>query len=134
MDVPEPPTPAKACTCNCGKMGQGYVMHAQAREIVAKVIDFMKNEAENFRRFNQPTIPLTHFRERILTATGISNKMYSTICKEAEAIATGASTSFTTPANNKKGKRKKCEPPEEEKHAILNEFCIAEIIPNVDDK
>jgi hypothetical protein len=34
---------------------QGVILHSQAREIVANVIDFMKKEAEHFGRRNEKT-------------------------------------------------------------------------------
>jgi hypothetical protein len=54
---------------------QGVILHSQAREIVANVIDFMKKEAEHFGRRNEPLIPMKNFRERIMVATGISRQI-----------------------------------------------------------
>lgn len=45
----------------------GKVLHSQAREIVANVINFMKQEATN----GNPVIPLENFKKRVLAATGI---------------------------------------------------------------
>lgn len=72
---------------------KGMVIHSQAREIVANVTNFMKQEAEH----NEPTIPLKNFKARVLAATGVSKNTYATICKEAENIRAGTSTSFSTP-------------------------------------
>jgi hypothetical protein len=114
-----------------GKKGQ--ILHCQAREIVANVIDFMKMEAEQYKLRNEPTIPLQNFRERILAATGISKKMYSTITRESKAVASGTSTSFSTP-RKKRQRTKKYELVEGEKHAIrtiVHEFHVTE--KKVDD-
>lgn len=84
---------------------QGLILHCQAREIVANVIDFMKKEAENYRRCNTPLIPINNFRERVIAATGVSRQMYTSITKESKNIADGVSTSFVTPRKKRKRKR-----------------------------
>jgi hypothetical protein len=103
-----------------GKKGQ--ILHCQAREIVANVIDFMKMEAEQYKLRNEPTIPLQNFRERILAATGISKKMYSTITRESKAVASGTSTSFSTPRK----KRQRTKKYELAIRTIVHEFHVTE--------
>ncbi|KAF2900859.1 hypothetical protein ILUMI_05326 [Ignelater luminosus] len=46
---------------------KGQVLHSQARELIAKVISFMKQEAEQGINFS-----LEKLKDRVLTATGIS--------------------------------------------------------------
>ncbi|KAJ3655186.1 hypothetical protein Zmor_014323 [Zophobas morio] len=53
------------------KMGKGKPLHSQTREIIARVMDFMKREAEE-----GITIPITNYRERVIAATGISINTY----------------------------------------------------------
>jgi hypothetical protein len=114
-------------SCSTPTFGKRLILHSQAREIVANVVDFMKKEAEHFRRRNEPLIPLKNFRERIMVATGITKRMYTSISKESTNVAFDASTSFS--ALIKKRQRKKYELVEGEKHAIrtiVNEFHITE--------
>jgi hypothetical protein len=112
--------------CTFGK--QGLMLHSQAREIVANVIDFMKKEAEHFGRRNEPLIPMKNFRERIMVATGISRQIYASVTKESRSVSSSATTSFSTP-RKKRQRRRKYELVEGEKHAIrtiVNEFHITE--------
>lgn len=68
-----------------GKRGQVY--EAQTRELIAKVIDFMKNEAVAVSSFNNgPLIPITHYKQRVLAATGISESTYKSVLKEFKDI------------------------------------------------
>lgn len=77
MNQPEPGTSgtsSKTSECSIveptfGK--QGKVLHGQARQVVANVLRFMKDEAEHFRTYNKHLIPITHFKERVYAA--ISN-------------------------------------------------------------
>ncbi|KAJ8972693.1 hypothetical protein NQ314_000060 [Rhamnusium bicolor] len=61
----------------------------------------MKEEAEN-----SPAIPLTNFRERALTATGISLPTYNRICNMSKEVESGASASFSTPRKKRRISRK----------------------------
>lgn len=85
------PSPSK-------KIGvKGKIIHSQAREIIANVLKFMKEEAVN----NTPTIPLKNFKERLLAATGISDTTYRRIVKEAEDVHSGRVTSFSSPGKTR---------------------------------
>lgn len=81
---------ASSSTTNIGK---GHIIHSQGREILANVMQFMKEEAAN----NACGIPLTNFKERFLAATKVSEKTYRSVVKEMKDISTGASTSFSSP-------------------------------------
>ena len=73
------------------KMGRGKPLHSQTREITARVMDFMKREAEE-----GITIPITNYRERVIAATGISINAYQSIAKEQEKVKSGKKSSFST--------------------------------------
>ncbi|KAJ3645867.1 hypothetical protein Zmor_023490 [Zophobas morio] len=60
---------------------KGKVIHSQAREIIANVLRFMKDEAENGEK-----IPLKNFRARILAGTKIGRSTYNRIQKEAHDV------------------------------------------------
>lgn len=72
---------------------KGKVIHSQGREIIANVLKFMKEEAEN----KHPIIPLTNYKERLMRAVGISDVTYRSIAKEAEDVNSGKVASFGTP-------------------------------------
>lgn len=110
-----------------GKKGQ--IVHSQAREIIANVINFMKMEANNFQCNREPIIKVTNVKQRVMAATGISEKLYKTIMKESKEVDSGTSTSFSTPRKKKQCRRKKYELVEGEKHAIrtiIREFHLTE--------
>jgi hypothetical protein len=44
--------------------------HSQTKEVIANVFKFMREEAEK-----GITIPLANFKQRLITATGISDKL-----------------------------------------------------------
>ncbi|RZC22672.1 hypothetical protein BDFB_011000, partial [Asbolus verrucosus] len=92
---------------------QSKILHSQAREIIANVLTFMKNEAEQF------TKTIANYK-RVMAATGISEKMYKTIVKEAKDVNTGASTSFLSP-RKQRPRKKTHELVEGEKHAAFGE-------------
>ena len=94
---------------------KGKIYHKQAREIIAKVFKFMKEEAEN----GDTTIPLKNYKQRVLAATGISDKVYRSIVKEAEKVETTPGGTFSSP---QKGKipAKKLDLPEAEIAEIRN--------------
>jgi hypothetical protein len=60
------------------------------------------------RDHQQLTIPIVNYKQRVIASTGISEKMYKTIVKEAKPA--GASTSSSTP-------RKK--PPHKKQHELV---------------
>ncbi|KAK9759305.1 hypothetical protein QE152_g143 [Popillia japonica] len=62
----------KTASSSSTKIGKGHIIHSQAREILANVMQFMKEEATN----NSCGIPLTNFKERFLAATKVSEKTY----------------------------------------------------------
>ncbi|XP_044260898.1 uncharacterized protein LOC123008903 [Tribolium madens] len=80
---------------------KGQIIHAQAREIIARVTHFMKNEAAVFQRTGKPVIPLSNFRQRVLAATRISDVTYYNVLKEAADVASGDLPAFPTPRHNK---------------------------------
>jgi hypothetical protein len=51
-----------------GVPGKGT--HSQTKEVIANVFKFMREEAEK-----GITIPLANFKQRLITATGISDKL-----------------------------------------------------------
>ncbi|RZC36475.1 hypothetical protein BDFB_013787, partial [Asbolus verrucosus] len=65
----------------------------------------MKNEAEHFHENNVTSIPIANYKQRVMAATGISEKMYKTIVKEAKDVHTGASTSFLSPRKQRPCKK-----------------------------
>lgn len=75
---------------------KGKILRSQAREIIANVLQFMREEAEHGLK-----IPLANFKKRLLEATKISDKCYRKIQKEAEDVQTGAAPSFSTPRKNR---------------------------------
>ncbi|KAI4458687.1 hypothetical protein MML48_7g00020789 [Holotrichia oblita] len=84
---------AKASLSTPKKVGvKGKIIHSQGREIIANVLKFMKEEAGN----NTPTIELSHYKERLLAATGISDSTYRSIVKEVGGIDAGGVTSFSS--------------------------------------
>lgn len=80
------------------KIGKGHIIHSQAREILANVMQFMKEEARN----NACGIPLANFKERFLSATKVSEKTYRSVAKEIKDISIGASTVFSSPSRRRK--------------------------------
>lgn len=78
---------------------QGKVLHSQSRELIANVMQFMREEADQGLK-----IPLKNFKERVLAATKISDKSYRKICKEAKEVASSSSSQplcFSTPRKNR---------------------------------
>jgi hypothetical protein len=59
-------------------------LRSQTREIIGRVTDFMKNEAEEGVQ-----IPIANFKERILKATRIGKTAYESIAKEKKKIHSG---------------------------------------------
>ena len=78
------------------KTGKGRLLRSQTREVIARVIDFMKREAEE-----GITIPIANFRERVMVATGISKNTFVSISKENKVVKSGDKASFTTPKKTK---------------------------------
>lgn len=72
---------------------RGKILHGQAREVIANVLAFMKKEAED----GGTKIPISNYKQRVMAATGISEKMYKNIIKESKAVACGALPTFLTP-------------------------------------
>lgn len=84
-----------------GKKGQ--TLHSQCREMVAKISNAFKEEAAA----GHLTIPLNNVRQRVITATGISEKTYKRIMKESKENEQ-AGTSFSTPHKKRPRKSPKC--------------------------
>jgi polyhydroxyalkanoate synthesis regulator phasin len=78
------------------KTGKGKILKSQTREVISRVMEFMKKEAEE-----GVNIPITNFRERIVAATGIAKATYESIERENKMVKSGEKTSFTTPKTAK---------------------------------
>ncbi|KAI4467008.1 hypothetical protein MML48_2g00016091 [Holotrichia oblita] len=74
----------------------------------------MKEEAGN----NTPTIELSHYKERLLAATGISDSTYRSIVKEVGDIDAGGVTSFSSPGKKRSRPSPKSTLRTEEKQTI----------------
>jgi hypothetical protein len=74
----------------------GKIIHSQAIEVIANVLKFMKEEAANGPI---PRIPLANFKQRLIAATGISDKTYRKISKDSEKSQSGSS--FSSPPKRK---------------------------------
>jgi hypothetical protein len=72
----------------------GKIIHSQVIEVIANVLTFMKEEAANGPI---PRIPLANFKQRLIAATGISEKMYRKISKGELS----AGSSFSSPPKRK---------------------------------
>ena len=59
------------------RLGFGRVIHSQAREIIANVLEFMQEEAKR----KDCIIPIANYRARVLAATKISLSSYHRIFK-----------------------------------------------------
>ncbi|KAG8238395.1 hypothetical protein J437_LFUL016833 [Ladona fulva] len=78
------------------KIGNKKVLHSQVREIVNRVLAFMKKEA-----VEGISIPLRSVHERVVAATGVSKHTLKRISKEGKDICDGLSQSFTSPRKSK---------------------------------
>lgn len=103
--------------------GRGQVVQAQTREIIARVIKFMHDEALSFQNNGKPLIPLASFKQRVLAATGISSKTYSSVIREARAIEVGLCDSFMTPRKqpNRRKSYKKQKVDDVQDNSVVNE-------------
>lgn len=77
----------------------GKIIHSQAREVIANVLEFMKKEASG-----EIAIPVANFKQRLIMATGISEKTYRNICKESIKVQTQPSGFFPSPIKTKEKK------------------------------
>ncbi|KAK9737059.1 hypothetical protein QE152_g11004 [Popillia japonica] len=80
------------------KICKGRILHSQAREIIANVLQFMKDEAAN----KCCTIPITNFKERLIAATKIAERTSRDIVKEADDVRLGAASGFSSPSKKRK--------------------------------
>jgi hypothetical protein len=78
-------------------MTPGKIINSQTREVIVKVIKFMKEEATNGIQ-----IPVANFKARVLAATGIGENTYRRIQKEAQRVATGEIPKEKPKASNSK--------------------------------
>jgi hypothetical protein len=78
-------------------MTPGKIINSQPREVIAKVMKFMKEEATNGIQ-----IPVANFKARVLAATGIGENTYRRIQKEAQRVATGEIPKEKPKASNSK--------------------------------
>ncbi|KAK4877031.1 hypothetical protein RN001_009537 [Aquatica leii] len=79
---------------------RGKIIHTQSREIIANILMFFKQEAEN-----GVTIPLTNYKQRLFAATKILEITYRRISKESNSIERGETSSFLSP---RKERLKRC--------------------------
>ncbi|EFA00032.1 hypothetical protein TcasGA2_TC002839 [Tribolium castaneum] len=100
---------------------RGKVVNAQSRAIIANVLKFMIKEAET----QAPVVPLAHYRQRVLLATGVSEKIYRQVSKEMKLIEKGELKGFTSPGRRRRSKsgcdRVKNEDVEEMLEIVLTE-------------
>lgn len=106
---------------------RGVGVSSQARELIANVIEFIKREAEEVKQTGSTIIPLSKFKERILAATKISEKVYRSVVNEKNSIEAGTSSRFTSP----KKQRQKLSPKqtlpvgeEEEIRRIIYDYAL----------
>lgn len=81
---------------------KGKPIEGQAREIINNVLIFMKKEAEGGLQ-----IPIRNYRQRVISATGISKNTLHKIMQEAKSIQEGVSSSFSTPYTSRPRKKRK---------------------------
>ncbi|RZC42245.1 hypothetical protein BDFB_014212 [Asbolus verrucosus] len=75
----------------------------------------MKNKVEHFHENNVASI--VNYKQRVMAATGTSEKMYKAIIKEAKDVNTGASTLYSSP-RKQRPRKKTHELVKGEKHAV----------------
>ncbi|KAI4467851.1 hypothetical protein MML48_2g00005636 [Holotrichia oblita] len=120
---------AKASLSIPKKVGvKGKIIHSQGGKIIANVLKFMKEEAGN----NTPTIELSHYKERLLAATGISDTTYRSIVKEVWDIDAGGVTSFSSPGKKRSRPSPKSTLRTEEKQTIRTIVEWASVCNHVD--
>lgn len=68
-------------------------IHAQGREIIGSLLDFMRQEAAQ----GAPIIPFAKVQERVAAATGVSLRTIQTIAQEKKKIDKGQSSTFVSP-------------------------------------
>ena len=78
------------------KIGKGRPLRSQTRELIARVIDFMKREAEE-----AIAIPIANFRVGVMATAGISRNAFVSFSKENEVVNSGEKALFTTPKKMK---------------------------------
>ncbi|KAG8236405.1 hypothetical protein J437_LFUL012825 [Ladona fulva] len=78
------------------KIGNKKVLHSQAREIINRVLAYMKKKA-----VEGISIPLRSVHERVVAATGVSKHTLKRISKEGKDICDGLSQSFMSPRKSK---------------------------------
>lgn len=74
------------------------VLHSQTREVISNVFKYMQEEKTS----GVLKIPLDRLYERVIAATGVSERSIRRIVKENSEINAGARSSFTSPNKNKK--------------------------------
>jgi hypothetical protein len=72
---------------------RGKIVSSQSREVIANVLKFMKKEAAK----GAPIIPITSYKQRLMEATGISDRVYRQVCKDMDRIEAGEIATFTSP-------------------------------------
>ncbi|KAJ3664258.1 hypothetical protein Zmor_008441 [Zophobas morio] len=72
---------------------RGRIVNSQSREVIANVLRFMKKEATK----GAPVIPISNYKQRLIEATGISDRVYRQVVKDMELIEAGKLSTFTAP-------------------------------------
>ncbi|KAK9709442.1 hypothetical protein QE152_g26600 [Popillia japonica] len=111
------------------KIGKGRILHSQAREIIANVLQFIKDEAAKRKVQKCCTIPITNFKERLIAATKIAERTYRDIIKEADDVRSGAASGFSSPSKKRKRPSPKSSMPERETEVIrtiVHNFYVTE--------
>ncbi|KAI4455527.1 hypothetical protein MML48_9g00004443 [Holotrichia oblita] len=80
------------------KVGKRRILRSQARDIIANVLQFMKEEAAN----KSCTMPITNFKERLIAATKIVERTYRDIAREADDVRLGAASGLSSPSKKRK--------------------------------
>ncbi|KAK9703799.1 hypothetical protein QE152_g29091 [Popillia japonica] len=107
------------------KIGKGRILHSQAREIIANVLQFMKDEAAN----KCCTIPITNFKDRLIAATKIGERTSRNIVKEADDVRSAAASGFSSPSKKRKRPNPKISMHERETEVIrtiVHNFYVTE--------
>jgi transposase len=82
------------------KLGK-KIVHSQAREVISNVCKFMEAEKQGI------SIPLKQVKQRVVLATGVSERTIRRIQSEGVTVESGQSPHFTTPRKERQRKSTK---------------------------
>lgn len=107
------------------------VLHSQTREVISNVFKYMQEEKTS----GVLKIPLDRLYERVIAATGVSERSIRRIVIEKSEINAGTRSSFTSPKKNKKKTKPKTDLDDADKgvlrRTILNTFTVDKIVPTM---